>query len=159
VIGDEELPLLDEHVVRTSAEPDRVWRALPAAIAGAFAQSRGGGLARLLGCRDDGDGARFVAVEGTTVPGFRVERVEAPRELELGGRHRFARYTLTFRIEPRAGGSSIHAETRAEFPGVHGAVYRALVVGSGGHRIVTRRILRSIARRAERAHSHREEGK
>jgi hypothetical protein len=29
-----------------------------------------------------------------------------------------------------------------------------MVVGSGGHRIVTTRILRSIARRAERAHSH-----
>jgi hypothetical protein len=79
----------------------------------------------------------------------------APREIALAGHHRFARYVLTFRVEPRDGSATLRAVTHAEFPGVRGALYRALVVGSGGHRFVTRRILKSIARRAERAHTHR----
>jgi hypothetical protein len=156
--GEEELPLLDEHVVRTSADSERVWRALPAALSAAFAHTRGSALARLLGCRDRGDGEQFAAVEGATIPGFRAARVDPPRELSLEGRHRFARYALAFRVVPRADGASIHAVTRAEFPGLHGALYRIVVVGSGGHSIVTKRILKSIARRAERAHSHRKEG-
>jgi hypothetical protein len=73
----------------------------------------------------------------------------------LEGRHRYSRYSLAFEIEPRGTGSKIRAVTHADFPGLRGAMYRALVVESGGHRIVTRRILRSIARRAERAHAHR----
>jgi hypothetical protein len=89
-----------------------------------------------------------------------VARSEPPREIALEGSHRFSRYRLAFEIEPAESGSRIRAVTHAEFPGIRGALYRAMVVGSGGHRIVTTRILRSIARRAERAHSHRtaEEG-
>lgn len=90
-----------------------------------------------------------------TLAGFRVARAERPREMTLVGRHRFSRYRLAFEIEPAGPGARIRAVTHAEFPGVRGALYRALVVGSGGHRVVTKRILESIARRAERAHSHR----
>jgi hypothetical protein len=40
----------------------------------------------------------------------------------------------------------VWARTWAEFPGPAGAAYRALVIGSGGHRLVVRRMLRRVAR-------------
>ena len=43
------------------------------------------------------------------------------------------------------------AEIRAEFPGAAGTAYRALVIGTRGHVLVTRSFLRSVRRRAERA--------
>jgi hypothetical protein len=42
--------------------------------------------------------------------------------------------------------SRLRAETHAAFPGLLGRLYRAAVIGSGGHRLVTRRLLRQIAR-------------
>ena len=126
-----------------------MWAALPGAIAAAFGGRRGPSLAWVLACRDDGDPARFAPGAGAKLPGFRVARVDAGRLLGLEGEHRFARYALTFHIDPRPGGATIRGETHATFPGLHGRLYRALVVGSGGHRIVTRRLLRGIARRAE----------
>jgi hypothetical protein len=39
----------------------------------------------------------------------------------------------------------LRALTFAAFPGVHGKAYRALVIGSGGHRIVVRRMLKRVA--------------
>ena len=150
-----ELPLLDEHAVRTSADTTRVWDAIPEGIAAVFDRGRGRALASLLGCRDRRAAQPFAAFEGATIPGFRAVRVRAPREIVLEGSHHFASYVLTFLVESQNGGSTLRAVTHAEFPGVRGALYRALVVGSGGHRLVTRRILKSIARRAERAQAHR----
>jgi hypothetical protein len=143
-----------------SASPEEVWDALPGALQQAFDRSRAQRLARLLGCDDQGGGGEFDGTPADTLAGFRVARSEPPREIALEGRHRFSRYQLAFEIEPAESGARIRAVTHAEFPGVRGALYRAMVVGSGGHRIVTTGILRSIARRAERAHSHRtaEEG-
>jgi hypothetical protein len=152
-----ELPLLDEHEVPAEASPEEVWTAIPEALRAACDRSRARWLAALLACDERGSGA-FDAGSGETLAGFRVARSDPPRRLALEGRHRFSRYRLTFEIEPGGAGSRVRAVTHAEFPGLRGALYRAAVVGSGGHRIVTRRILKSIARRAERAHSHRKEG-
>ncbi len=44
--------------------------------------------------------------------------------------------------------SRVRARTYAAFPGVTGRAYRALVIGSGAHRIVTRRLLSRVASRA-----------
>ncbi len=63
------------------------------------------------------------------------------RRLALRGRHRFADYALTFLLD----GVSLRAETRAAFPGVLGRLYRTAVLGSGGHRLMTRRLLRQVA--------------
>lgn len=35
--------------------------------------------------------------------------------------------------------------TFAKFPGIRGKIYRALVIGSGGHRVMVRRMLGRIA--------------
>lgn len=50
-------------------------------------------------------------------------------------------------------GTSRRAVTYARFAGLHGRIYRALVIGSGGHALATRRMLRSIKRVAERPQS------
>jgi hypothetical protein len=59
----------------------------------------------------------------------------------LRGRHRFSDYSLTFVVD----GERVRALTHAAFPGVLGRLYRAAVIGSGGHRIVVKRLLRKIA--------------
>lgn len=154
----EDLPRIDEHAVDTLAPPEVVWAILPRGLEAALGHRRARRLARLLGCRERGAAEPFRAEPGATLPGFRVGFAEPPHALGLEGRHRFSRYALTFRIEPRGDGSTVRAETRAAFPGLRGRLYRALVVGSGGHVIVTRRILESLARRAERARAGMEEG-
>ncbi|MBZ0090389.1 MAG: hypothetical protein K8H90_08440 [Thermoanaerobaculia bacterium] len=76
------------------------------------------------------------------MPGFRVAESEPGRRLALRGRHRFARYALTFVLD----GGRLCAQTHAEFPGLRGRLYRAAVIDSGGHRLITRRLLRQVAR-------------
>lgn len=112
----------------------------------------GSELAHLLGCADTvASGPRPLAA-GSTLPGFRVHGAHRPGELVLAGRHRFSKYALTFRLEPLATDRShLRAESRASFPGVRGAVYRTLVVGSRGHVFATLRLLGAVRRRAERA--------
>ncbi len=69
--------------------------------------------------------------------------------LSLRGGHRFSRYRLDFEVvEADAGRSQVWARTWAEFPGPAGAAYRALVIGSGGHRVVVRRMLGRVAQLA-----------
>jgi hypothetical protein len=146
---------VDEHEVAASASPEEVWAALPGALRDAFDRSRAHRLARILGCEGEGVGGEFDGAPAEALAGFHVTSTDPPRAIALEGRHRFSRYRLAFEIDLAGSGSRIRAVTHAEFPGVRGALYRAMVVGSGGHRIVTTRILKSIARRAERAHSHR----
>ena len=68
--------------------------------------------------------------------------------MALKGRHPFAAYRLVFELDPEPGGVSLRALTFAAFPGLHGKLYRALVIGSGGHRFVVRRMLKRIAAQA-----------
>ncbi len=86
--------------------------------------------------------AEFAGRPGDTVPGFRVVEVEPGRRLVLRGRHRFSNYALTFVLD----GDHLRAQTHAAFPGVLGWLYRTAVIRSGGHRLVTRRLLRQVAR-------------
>jgi hypothetical protein len=78
--------------------------------------------------------------------GFRVTESSAPAKLVLEGRHPFSKYALVFLIEAREGGGSrARAQTWAAFPGPQGRVYRALVIGSGIHSVLVRRMLRRLA--------------
>jgi hypothetical protein len=144
-----DLPFVDEHHVRIAAPVDVVWSALTAYLKGTGAS---GTLARLLGA-DPRQASGEPPNEGATVPGFRVARVEAGRVVGLAGRHRFSRYALVFSLSAGTGtGTSttlLSARTYAEFPHVRGRIYRALVIGSGAHRVITRRMLRAVRRLAE----------
>jgi hypothetical protein len=141
------LPYLDEHAVTIEADREAVWRALAAMpdsmISGAFA--------RMLGCVDfEASGPRPLS-EGSVVPGFRAVTAEEPRELALAGRHHFSDYLLVFRLDELAPDRTrLRAESRAAFPGVKGAVYRMLLLGTRGHVLVTRRMLATVKRAAER---------
>jgi hypothetical protein len=117
---------------------------------GSFSSAGTARVARLLGCEDaEAAGPRPLA-PGSAIPGFHVEVADPRRELALVGGHRFSRYALIFRLNPVGAGTRLRAETRAEFPGLHGRAYRALVIGTRMHVVVTRRLLGAVKQRAER---------
>jgi hypothetical protein len=136
----EELPYIDEHTQRVDAPNDVVWTALLKVLR----RQMGGSarLARILGCDPAQGTAEFAGRLGEAVPGFRVFEAEPGRRLGLRGCHRFSNYALTFVLD----GDRLRAQTHAAFPGILGRLYRAAVIGSGGHRLVTRRLLRRVAR-------------
>jgi hypothetical protein len=135
------LPFIDEHCQATRASAGVVWRALVE-----FLRHMGGTptLARLLGCDPLRASVDFAARPGESIPGFRVAESVPGQCLALRGRHRFADYALVFVVDP----GRLCALSYGVFPGVRGGLYRAAVIGSGGHRVITRRLLRQIARRA-----------
>jgi hypothetical protein len=140
-----DLPEIDIREIRIERSPVRVWQALvddfgaqPAAAA-RYAQLVGADPQRPIGC--------FPEV-GASVPGFAVAVARADERLVLVGRHRFSRYALVFDLEPSGEGTRLTATTYASFPGLLGGVYRCAVICSGGHRLIVKRMLRSIASRA-----------
>ena len=69
------------------------------------------------------------------------------------GEHRFSRYALIFRIDepPRPARLGSAPRPGRSSPARRGRVYRTLVIGTRGHVLATRSILRSVRRRAERS--------
>ena len=147
-----DLPYVDEHAVTVAAAPEPTWAALLSTIDSSLSSGPAARFAALLGCADrEASGPRPLQ-EGSAVPGFHVAAAAPAEELALTGRHRFSDYALLFRLDRLAAGETrLRAETRAEFPGPTGRAYRALVIGSRGHVLATRRILNAVRRRAERA--------
>lgn len=143
---------IDEHTREISAAPEVVWDALmdmlgrlsprlPDPLAAAWGlqpRSRRGPWNRNPTVRD-------------TIPGFAVAASDPAHRLVLTGRHRFSDYELHFTLEQGTGGSTeLTATTFADFPGLRGAVYRALVITSGAHRIAVQRMLDRVAQRTQR---------
>jgi hypothetical protein len=117
----ERLPYIDEHAISVPADRDATWR----------------GLLKVM-CRDPRDPT-------TVPPGFVLDEAIPGERLALKGRHPFSIYQLIFELARQSAGTTeVRATTRAAFPGLHGTVYRALVIRSGGHRVVVRRMLRRI---------------
>jgi hypothetical protein len=122
-------------------------------VADGFGGAPGGLLARALGCAQT-EASGSLETPGATVAGFRVASAEPPARLYLEGRHRFSTYALDFDVDAvQDTRSRLSATTRAEFPGLRGRAYRALVIGSRAHVVLVNRMLRSMKRRAERAAS------
>jgi hypothetical protein len=121
----ERLPYIDEHATTVEANREETWSA----------------LLRVM-CRDPHD--------PSTVPiGFVVDEARAPERFALKGRHPFAVYRLVFELADESPQRTrLRALTWAAFPGIHGKVYRALVIGTGAHRIAVRGMLKRIAARA-----------
>lgn len=147
----ERLPYIDEHSITVGAPRERVWAALAPALRAGLGRSVPGAIARAWGlvpARSHGDW-RSPPEPGDALPGFTVAQSHAPERLALCGRHRFSRYALVFELDVAGvGACTLRAGTSAEFPGLAGHAYRALVIGSGGHRLLLRRLLRDVARRA-----------
>lgn len=120
-------------------------------LGGAGGNRPGRLVAKGLGC-EPSERSGEIGKIGSTIPGFLVTRSVPPAVLALMGEHRFSRYALIFRIEATAAGPArLSAETRAEFPGPRGRLYRGLVIDTRGHVLATRSILRSVRRTAERS--------
>lgn len=145
------LPHIDEHAIEIAAPPAPVWEALLHVVEASVSSGAAPSLAQAVGCADtEASGPRPLAA-GSVVTGFHVAAAERPVELALAGSHRFSSYALIFRLDELGGGRTrLRAETRAEFPGFKGSVYRALVIGTRMHVLVTRRMIGAAKRRAER---------
>ncbi|MGW2616326.1 hypothetical protein [Streptomyces sp. NPDC001500] len=143
------LPRVDEHTTLVPAERAQVWDALGEVLHRSFAGSGWARYARLVGAADRAASGPRPLAAGATLTGFRVAEAVADRELVLVGGHRFASYALVFRLdEAGPGRTRLSAETRAVFPGRAGGLYRGLVIGTGGHRVLVRRMLAKVRRRA-----------
>ena len=144
-----DLPFIDEHD-RIVAAPARVtWEAVRRVVAGSM-DGVPGVIARAWGLEPARpDGPRPLD-KGSALPGFRVVEATTGRRLVLDGQHRFSRYRLEFLVEESAAGAVVRARSYAAFPGLRGAAYRALVIGSRAHVLAVRRMLRAVARYAER---------
>ncbi|UJA18805.1 hypothetical protein HJD18_00370 [Thermoleophilia bacterium SCSIO 60948] len=144
-----EPPFVDEHEVAVNADPVATWRALVAVAAGTTGGPAAERYARLIRCEPavaEGPPERV----GSAIVGFRVTDSAAGERYRLAGRHHFSNYVLDFLVEPRGAGSTIRARTYAEFPGRLGRLYRAAVIGTRMHVLVTNRMLRAARARAER---------
>jgi len=144
------LPFVDEHGVEVEAPPEAVWESLLRVAEGSFSSPATGRFARLLGCEPSASSGPRPLAEGSTIPGFAVVRAQPGSELALVGRHRYSEYALVFRLNGNGGTTRVRAETRARFPGTAGRLYRAAVIGTRMHVLVTMRLLGGIKRRAER---------
>jgi hypothetical protein len=144
------LPFLDEHAVEVAAPPEVVWEALCQVAEGSFASPVAGRFARLVGCEQTAVSGPRPLAEGSAFPGFAVARAEPDSELALVGRHRYSDYALVFHLDGSDGATRLRAETRARFPGAAGRLYRAAVIGTRGHVLVTMRLLGAVKNRAER---------
>lgn len=147
----EQLPYIDEHSIRIGATCERAWQALVSVLRtdlGRLAPAPFTRMLRVAPSQWRGDW-RGTLQPGDALPAFEVAELRARQRLALLGSHRFASYALVFELDTVGDADcTLRAQTWAEFPGATGRVYRALVIGSGAHRLVVRRLLRNVARRA-----------
>jgi hypothetical protein len=127
-----EPPYVDAHHTTIEASSQVVWRTLRAYVDRMLEVADGSLFTRLLGTQPSA--------------GFAIADEEPERQLVLAGRHRFSRYRLVFELEPTDGGTILRALTYAAFPGLHGRVYRLIVISSRAHVLATRRMLTAIRR-------------
>jgi hypothetical protein len=149
--ADVTLPRIDEHDITVHAPASLTWDAVVDVFRRLASKPTWRVLAQALRCKP----VRASGTEGgigTTLPGFVVARCEPTTEWALEGEHLFSHYALTFRIVPLDDAHCrVTAYTSAAFPGLHGSMYRTLVIGTGGHARGVRGILRSIRAEAERS--------
>jgi hypothetical protein len=132
-----ELPYIDTHTVTVAAATEEAFDAVARTIPRAGSSGPFSLYARLIGCEHGKP--------------FSIAESRRPTQLVLTGRHRFSRYELAFQFAPHGPASTVvSATTHASFPGVGGQLYRAAVIGSGGHRLAMRRMLADLRRRTER---------
>ena len=130
------LPYIDEHSVVAQAPPEVVWDT----VHRSFDQQLTGISRRYAELVGVPDGRAFV-----------VDRAERPTLLALVGEHRFSTYMLTFTFEQLGPDRTrMTARTNALFPGIGGALYRTAVIRSRAHRVLTRAMIRRLARTAGR---------
>jgi hypothetical protein len=147
----EKLPPIDEHAIEVDAPAEATWDALFPVLEKTLDHPR----ARRYAVRVDA--AVTVAHgdlhhPGGMLPGFTVIRAIEPVMLALAGRHRYAQYAMVFRIDLLPGQrSQVRLESRAQFLGRKGRIYRVGVIGTRGHVLFVNRMLRAVRRGAEQS--------
>lgn len=117
-----QLSYVDEHAISVDADRAETWSALLRVV-----------------CRDPDD-------PSSAPRGFVLDEATPNERLALTGRHPFSVYQLVFELaDDGPQRTRLSALTWADFPGLSGRAYRALVIGTGGHRVVVRRMLQRIA--------------
>ncbi len=143
----ERLPYIDTHDREIAATRSEVWAALLAALRKDLGGAQPAAFVRTWRLEPASRRGRWngVVERGDSLPGFAVADVTAPARLAFAGRHRFSGYSLTISLtETSRGRTLVSAETRAVFPGLLGRGYRAIVIGTRMHRVMVRRLLRSV---------------
>jgi len=126
-----DLPYIDEHTLRIDAPRDVVWSALQRYVEAMLTANERNPLLAPLGLQPRA--------------GFDVAESVEPQRLELAGQHRFSHYRLVFELtDDQASATRLHAHSYGTFPGLHGGVYRALVIGTRMHVVATNYLLRGI---------------
>jgi hypothetical protein len=121
----ERLNYIDEHAITVTANRAETWS----------------GVLKTL-CRDPNE-------PSSVPPGFVLDEARPPERFAMKGRHLFAVYRWTFELDDEGPHCTrVRSATWANFPGLHGKIYRALVIGTRGHRVVVRLALKRIAARA-----------
>ena len=114
----DDLPFIDEHPTDIAASAPDTWAELLASVDSSFLRPTARRFARVVGCEDtEPTGPRPLAA-GSTIAGFRVETAVPGQELVLTGRHRYAVYALSFRLQalgPRR--TRLYAERGRRSPG------------------------------------------
>ena len=147
----EKLPPIDEHEIEVDAPAEATWAALFPTLEKSFNSPFARRYSRKVGARET-DAHGDLHHPGGALPGFIVCRSIAPVMLALVGEHAFSKYAVVFRIDLLPGQRSrVRLETRAEFYGARGRIYRIAVIGTRFHVLAVNRLLRSIRRAAERS--------
>lgn len=145
---DTDLPFIDEHQVLVNASAQTVWGALASQFTGQSKPAFTTYL-RVISAEPRRSSGTPLDLDAA-VRGFRVTDSTPTERVALTGRHRFSRYRLVFDLTARDGKTVVRARTYASFPGLLGTAYQGLVIKSGAHRMMTRRLLGTVRSRAER---------
>lgn len=118
----ERLPYIDQRSRIVAADRERTWAAL------------------LRWAEVDPDD------HSTRSAGFVLDEADPPRRVSFAGRNRFTRYRVSFHLDDLGSRRTrLTADSHAAFRGRIGKVYRALVIGTGGHALAVRYLLFRIA--------------
>jgi hypothetical protein len=144
------LPRIDQHEVLIRANVDVAWQILLETLERSFSRTGFAIYASVVGCADTVASGPRPLVDDSTLPGFHVLVADPGSELLLSGEHRFSSYAFRFLLETVGAGSTLlRAETRASFPGPAGALYRLVVIRTGGHAITVRHLLGVVKSHSE----------
>ncbi|HSZ04250.1 MAG TPA: nuclear transport factor 2 family protein, partial [Solirubrobacteraceae bacterium] len=107
-VAADELPYIDAHSIEVNAPAERVWADIVEHALRSFGAGMGplGPYATRLGGCPYVDAPPPGHDVPETIVGFRVARAERPSLIVLTGWHRFARYSLTLRVEPVCAGEA-----------------------------------------------------
>lgn len=118
----ERLPYIDEHATTLDADAATTWAAVLRTM-----------------CTDP--------AAPRPPLGFAIGECTPRQRLVLKGQHPFAVYEWIFELDELGPHRTrVRSQTWAAFPGLHGKIYRALVIGSGGHAVAVRQTLKRIGR-------------